>query len=175
MTKKPVRSLAAFLTMASIAACGGESQPPDTGDTSRATAGQSAPVPTTNGADTRTTGLDRSPAPADAEVFFVEPQQGAVVSSPVKVEFGVAGMDVVPAGQMAEHSGHHHVLVNTGLPDLAWPIPADEQHVHFGDGSSSTELVLPPGEHTLQLLFADHLHIPHEPPVFSEVITITVE
>jgi hypothetical protein len=84
-------------------------------------------------------------------------------------------MDLVPAGQQAEHSGHHHVLVDTGLPDLDLPVPADERHIHFGDGSSSTELVLEPGEHTLQLLFADHLHIPHDPPVYSEVITVMVE
>lgn len=174
MTKKPAIIGALFVALASIAACGGESQPADTGDASRAATERAAPA-TATGADAQATGLERSPAPADAEVFFVEPENGAVVSSPVKVEFGIAGMDVVPAGQMAEHAGHHHVLVNTGLPDLAWPIPADEQHIHFGDGSSSTELVLVPGEHTLQLLFADHLHIPHDPPVFSEVITITVE
>ncbi|MEX0975587.1 MAG: DUF4399 domain-containing protein [Woeseia sp.] len=172
---KPVKSMAMFLTLTSIAACSGESQPPDTGDASRAPAQQAAPATVANVADAQATGLERSPAPANAEVFFVAPQQGAVVSGPVKVEFGVTGMDVVPAGQQAEHSGHHHVLVNTGLPDLAWPIPADEQHIHFGDGSSSTELLLAPGEHTLQLLFADHLHLPHDPPVFSEVITITVE
>ena len=164
------------MALASIAACGGESQPADTEDASLAAADRPAPDPASaSRTEAQTTGLARSPAPADAEVFFVEPQHGAVVSSPVKIEFGIAGMDVVPAGQEAEHAGHHHVLVNTGLPDLAWPIPADEQHIHFGDGSSSTELVLAPGEHTLQLLFADHLHVPHDPPVFSEVITITVE
>ena len=67
------------------------------------------------------------------------------------------------------------MLIDTGLPVLDLPIPADANHVHFGDGSSSTRLELAPGEHTLQLLFADHLHIPHEPPVYSEPITITVE
>jgi hypothetical protein len=119
--------------------------------------------------------MPRSPAPAGASVFFVTPEEGDVVSSPVTVKFGLTGMDLVPAGQQAEHSGHHHVLVDTGLPDLDLPVPADERHIHFGDGSSSTELVLEPGEHTLQLLFADHLHIPHDPPVYSEVITVMVE
>jgi len=52
---------------------------------------------------------------------------------------------------------------------------ADEHHVHFGDGSSSTEITLPPGEHTLQMLLGDHLHLPHNPPLVSEQITITVE
>jgi hypothetical protein len=72
-------------------------------------------------------------------------------------------------------SGHHHVLIDAELPAMDMPIPADANHVHFGDGSSTTELTLEPGEHTLQLLFADHLHIPHDPPVYSDRITITVE
>jgi hypothetical protein len=84
-------------------------------------------------------------------------------------------MMVVPAGDSTANSGHHHVLVDTDLPDMSLPVPKDERHVHFGDGSSATELELAPGEHTLQLLFADFLHIPHEPPVYSERITITVE
>ena len=119
--------------------------------------------------------LSRSTAPDGARVFFITPEDGAVVSSPVEVKFGVEGMDVVPAGQAAPHSGHHHVLVDTGLPTLGLPIPADANHIHFGDGRSSTELALEPGEHTLQLLFGDHLHVPHDPPVYSETITITVE
>jgi hypothetical protein len=84
-------------------------------------------------------------------------------------------MAVVRAGDNAPNSGHHHLLIDTGLPDLTLPIPADANHVHFGDGSTTTERTLPPGKHTLQLLFADYLHIPHDPPVFSEPITITVE
>lgn len=119
--------------------------------------------------------LTRSPAPADARVYFVTPHDGDVVSNPVRVEFAVEGMEVAPAGTAAPHSGHHHLLVDTGLPDLDLPIPADDKHLHFGDGSASTQLTLPPGKHTLQLLFADHLHLPHEPPVHSEAITITVE
>ena len=98
-----------------------------------------------------------------------------MVSSPVTLEFGMEVMTVVPAGDMTADSGHHHILIDTGLPDLKLPIPKDERHVHFGDGSSSTELDLAPGEHSLQLLVGDHLHIPHDPPVYSEVITITVE
>jgi hypothetical protein len=117
----------------------------------------------------------RSTAPQGARVFFIAPEDGAVVSSPVEVRFGVEGMEVVPAGQAAPHSGHHHVLVDTGLPALELPVPADANHIHFGDGRSSTELTLEPGKHTLQLLFADYLHIPHDPPVYSEPITITVE
>lgn len=117
----------------------------------------------------------RTPSPEGAVVTFVTPRDGETVTNPVQVKFRVDGMDVVPAGTSAPDSGHHHVLIDTPLPNLDLPVPADAQHVHFGDGSSSTELTLPPGEHTLQLLFADHLHIPHEPAVYSRPITITVE
>lgn len=84
-------------------------------------------------------------------------------------------MAVVKAGEMAADAGHHHLLIDTGLPDLALPVPADDKHRHFGDASTTTELTLEPGRHTLQLLFADYLHIPHDPVVVSETITITVE
>jgi len=117
----------------------------------------------------------RSASPEGAAVRFITPQDGATVSSPVRVEFEITGMGLVPAGNNEANSGHHHLVIDTGLPDMNLPVPADDRHVHFGDGSSSTELTLPPGEHTLQLLFADYLHIPHEPPVYSDQITITVE
>ena len=84
-------------------------------------------------------------------------------------------MAVVPAGNHMPHSGHHHLLIDTGLPELGLPIPKDESHVHFGDGSTQTEITLEPGEHTLQLLLGDHLHIPHDPPLSSARITITVK
>lgn len=160
--------LLAFLALA-LAACGPESGQPASEPAPRAA------EPVDAGIAVDPPALTRSPAPEGARVFFIAPQDGAVVSNPVKVEFGVEGMAVVPAGQATPHSGHHHVLVDTGLPVLGLPIPADANHIHFGDGSSSTELTLEPGEHTLQLLFADQLHIPHEPPVYSEPITITVE
>lgn len=119
--------------------------------------------------------MPRTPAPAGARVYFIAPADGAVVPGTFTVEFGLDGMAVVRAGDNTPDSGHHHVLIDTDLPDLALPIPADANHVHFGDGRSSTELTLPPGQHTLQLLFADYLHIPHDPPVYSDRITITVE
>jgi len=110
-----------------------------------------------------------------ASVFFIMPADGATVSNPISIEFGIAGMDVVKAGDDQPNSGHHHLLIDTDLPDLGLPVPADEHHIHFGDGSASTEIALPPGEHTLQMLLGDHLHIPHNPPLLSEQITITVE
>ena len=97
------------------------------------------------------------------------------MSSPVSIEFGIDGMTVVAAGTDQAHSGHHHLLVDTGLPELGMPIPADATHIHFGDASTSTELSLEPGVHTLQLLLGDYLHIPHDPPLVSQQIAITVE
>lgn len=119
--------------------------------------------------------LPRSAASTDARVFFKSPADGATLPATFVVEFGLAGMDVVPAGTDQPTSGHHHLIINADLPAFDQPIPANDNYRHFGDGSTSVELTLPPGQHTLQLLLGDHLHIPHEPPVYSDPITITVE
>lgn len=119
--------------------------------------------------------LVRTTSAADATVFFISPADGDTVSNPVKIVFGIAGMAVVPAGNDVPHSGHHHLLIDSGMPDLGLPIPKDENHVHFGDGSTEAEITLPPGEHTLQMLLGDHVHIPHDPPVMSDIITIKVQ
>ena len=119
--------------------------------------------------------IPRSASNEGASVFFITPADGATVTNPISIEFGIAGMDVVKAGNKQPNSGHHHLLIDTGLPDLGLPIPANEHHVHFGDGSASTQISLPPGEHKLQMLLGDHLHIPHNPPLTSAQITITVE
>lgn len=110
-----------------------------------------------------------------ARVFFISPADGDTVTNPVKVVFGIEGMDVAPAGDATPHTGHHHLLIDTGLPDLGMPIPADDNHVHFGKGQTETEITLSPGEHTLQMLLGDHLHIPHDPPLTSAQITVYVE
>ena len=119
--------------------------------------------------------LDRSPAPDGASAYIISPTSGDTVSSPVTVVFGLNGMGVAPAGTEKENTGHHHLLINTELPALDEPIPADDNHVHFGGGQTEVEIELAPGEHNLQLLLGDLNHIPHEPPVTSDVITITVE
>ncbi|MGI9303183.1 MAG: DUF4399 domain-containing protein [Gammaproteobacteria bacterium] len=119
--------------------------------------------------------LAATPSPHGAEVFIVSPENGATVSSPVKVEFGIKGMEVAPAGDQTANSGHHHLLIDTDLPALDQPVPADDNYVHFGKGQTETTVELPPGEHTLQLLLGDFSHIPHDPPVQSDKITITVE
>lgn len=121
-------------------------------------------------------GITRSPAPEGAKVFFVSPADGDTVTGPVTVEFGLEGMDVVPAGTDQENSGHHHLLIDLAdAPDMNMPLPANDNVVHFGKGQTSTTLELAPGTHTLQLVLGDYRHIPHEPPVMSDTITITVE
>lgn len=116
-----------------------------------------------------------TPAPDGAEVYFITPSDGDTVSSPVTVSFGLEGMGVAPAGVEQKNTGHHHLLVDVEAPALDKPIPADDNHIHFGGGQTQTTLELEPGEHTLQLLVGDHTHTPHEPPIMSETITITVE
>jgi hypothetical protein len=118
----------------------------------------------------------RQPAPAGAMAYIIEPADGATVTNPVRVVFGLKGFGVAPAGIDRSDAGHHHLLVDTGMPaNLGLPIPNDEQHRHFGGGQTETTLTLTPGRHTLQLLLGDHLHIPHDPPIASSVVTIEVQ
>jgi hypothetical protein len=119
----------------------------------------------------------RSPAPADAEVYLIAPRDGQTIHGPVTVRFGLKGMGVAPAGIKFDNTGHHHLLVDTDLSEIKLdaPLPATDKIVHFGKGQTETTLTLPPGKHTLELLFADYLHIPFDPPLHSKKITITVD
>jgi hypothetical protein len=111
-----------------------------------------------------------------AEVYFISPKDGEVVSSPVMVHFGLKGMGVAPSGIFKENTGHHHLLIDLAkLPNMNTPIPKDESHKHFGGGETEVTLTLSPGEHTLQLLLGDLAHIPHDPPIISKKIKITVK
>ena len=108
-------------------------------------------------------------------VFFISPLTGETVSNPIKITFGAKGIDIVPAGVDLPMSGHHHLLINVDkLPNLKLPIPADSNHLHLGNGQTETEINLPPGKHTLQLLLGNHLHVPHSEPLISDKIEITV-
>ena len=119
--------------------------------------------------------LPRSPAPKDVELSIVSPEDGATVTSPVTVRFGLRGMGVAPAGVAVAGTGHHHLLIDTDLPPCNLPIPADDEHVHFGKGQTEATVTLAPGRHRLQLLLADHVHVPHDPPVVSKPVTIVVK
>lgn len=117
----------------------------------------------------------RTPAPQGAKVYIISPADGASVKSPVVITFGLSGMGVAPAGVDKPNTGHHHLLIDTGVPALDTPVPADANHKHFGGGQTETVIELSPGKHTLQLILGDMVHIPHEPPVVSQKITITVK
>lgn len=117
----------------------------------------------------------RTPAPAGARVYFISPAPGETLKSPFTVRFGLSGMGVAPAGVQAANTGHHHILIDTPVPPLDQPIPADRHHVHYGGGFTETRLDLPPGTHTIQLLMGDDRHVPHDPPLLSEPLTITVQ
>jgi hypothetical protein len=108
-------------------------------------------------------------------VAIESPADGAVVASPVKVKFSVKGMEIAPAGTVRANSGHHHLIVDRDLPPQDKPVPSDANHIHYGKGQTEAEVQLPPGRHTLQLLFADHAHVPHQPAVMSKKITIEVK
>lgn len=111
-----------------------------------------------------------------AKVYFISPGDGEVLTSPFSVVFGLQGMGVAPAGVQINNTGHHHLLIDTVvLPDLSMPLPATDKIRHFGGGQTETELTLPAGEHTLQLLLGNFMHTPHAAPVLSNKITITVE
>ena len=124
-----------------------------------------------------------TPAPSGARAHFANLEDGATVSSPVTVVFGLKGMGVAPAGVDRDATGHHHLLVDRPPfgegPDDAEimenGIPSDDHHRHYGGGQTQTTLQLAEGRHTLQLLLADAAHRPHDPPVTSRRITITVE
>lgn len=120
--------------------------------------------------------MAREKAPAGAEVFFVSPKDGAHVGQDVRVEFGVKGILLLPAGDATPGSGHHHLLIDArGLPPLDAPIPNDATHKHYGKGQTEDTIHLAPGTHTLQLDFADARHLQFDPPLVSKKITIHVK
>ena len=113
---------------------------------------------------------------SESKLYFIEPKDGATLNGPVKIVFGLSGMGVAPAGIDFPNTGHHHLLIDIeNLPDLSKPIPANKNHIHFGQGQTETILVLPKGKRTLQLLMGNYLHIPHKEPVISDKITIFIK
>ena len=118
----------------------------------------------------------QTPSPAGAKVYFTNLRDGAEVTSPFLVQYGLTGMGIAPAGVEKPNTGHHHLLIDTTLTadQIKEAIPADDTHKHFGGGQTEAMVTLPIGQHTLQLVLADWTHIPHVPPVMSEPITITV-
>jgi hypothetical protein len=115
-----------------------------------------------------------TPSAQDARVYIISPHDGDTVTSPFNVVFGLSGMGVAPAGTDKENTGHHHLVVDSdSLPDFSKPMGPEVKH--FGGGQTETSLTLVPGKHTLQLILGDKNHVPHNPPLVSEKITITVK
>jgi hypothetical protein len=118
----------------------------------------------------------RTKSPAGAKAYIISPKNGDTVSSPFTVQFGLKNMGIAPANVVSPDTGHHHLMIDMAkAPDLTIPLPMTDTLKHFGKGQTETELTLPAGQHTLQLIVGDHLHIPLDPAVVSEKITVTVK
>src|SRR5215203_5477246 len=119
--------------------------------------------------------IAQTPAPADALVYIFWPRDGQRVRSPVTVRFGLRNMGVTRAGDTAPNVGHHHLLVDVTDPvEPNEPLPTDRKHLHFGAGQTETQLDLPPGKHTLQLVLGDAEHRPFNPILASTKTSVTV-
>ena len=120
--------------------------------------------------------LGETAAPSNASVYIISPKDGDTVTNPFKVQFGLSGMGVAPAGVDKPNTGHHHLLIDVNEPlDPNEPIPQDKAHLHFGAGQTEAHIELAPGKHTLQLVLGDAKHFPFNPPIISKKITITVK
>ncbi|WP_426142230.1 DUF4399 domain-containing protein [Pseudomonas sp. DWP3-1-2] len=120
--------------------------------------------------------VPRTASPAGAEVYIISPKDGATVPGTFKVQFGLKGMGVAPAGVDVPDTGHHHLLIDVkDQPDLNAPLPVSDNIRHFGKGQTETEVTLPPGRHTLQLIVGDKNHVPLNPSVESRPITVNVK
>ncbi len=132
--------------------------------------------PTTQASPETSTAIPRASSSKGAKVFIIEPKNGATVTNPVTVKFGITGMSLDPAGELKDNSGHHHLLIDTDkLPPLDKPLPSTDKVIHFGKAQTETTLTLTPGVHTLQLLLAGGNHVPNNPPVISKKIKIIVK
>jgi hypothetical protein len=105
-------------------------------------------------------------------VYFIGLNDGDTLPTKATIHFGLRGMGVAPAGSDRANSGHHHLIIDAELPAFDQPIPSDFNHLHFGAGQTEAKISLPPGQHKLRLLFADDAHVPHDPPIYSDQITV---
>lgn len=112
---------------------------------------------------------------ADPEPATQSPSAAAIPPAAATPAASGAAQSSAPAGVQNANAGHHHLLIDTALPPLDAPIPADATHVHFGKGQTEADIELAPGRHELRLLVGDHAHVPHDPPIVSAPITITVQ
>ena len=111
---------------------------------------------------------------ADPKVYFINLEDGDRVESPFLIQFGLSNMGVAPAGTDRKNTGHHHLLINVDDIDLTKPIPSSSNHIHFGGGQTESLVELSPGNYSMQLVLGDMTHTPHQPPIISKKINITV-
>jgi hypothetical protein len=118
----------------------------------------------------------RKPAAKDVSLYIVAPADGETVKGAFWCRFGLRNMVISHAGDDFPNSGHHHLLIDVDEPiDPNEPIPQDKKHLHYGAGETEALIELPPGKHTLQLVFSDANHYNFDPPVVSKKITIKVK
>ena len=111
---------------------------------------------------------------ANPKVYFINLEDGDRLESPFLIQFGLSGMGVAPAGTDRANTGHHHLLINVNEIDLSKPIPSSSSHIHFGGGQTESLIDLIPGDYSMQLVLGDMTHTPHNPPIISQRINITV-
>lgn len=113
-------------------------------------------------------------AKTPARVFFKNLKNGQTIPTKYKIEFGIEGFAVKPAGQIVSGTGHHHLVIDGDAVPAGQVVPADEHHVHFGKGQTEYEITLKPGKHKLILQFADGAHISYGPEL-SAVVDVVVK
>lgn len=111
---------------------------------------------------------------SEAKVYFINLSDGDQVQSPFLIQFGLSDMGIAPAGTDRNNTGHHHLLINVNDIDLSKPIPSSSNHIHFGGGQTESLVELLPGSYSMQLVLGNMTHTPHDPPVISQKINITV-
>ena len=111
---------------------------------------------------------------ANPKVYFINLEDGDRLESPFLIQFGLSGMGIAPAGTDRANTGHHHLLINVDDIDLSKPIPSSSNHIHFGGGQTESLVDLMPGDYSMQLVLGDMTHTPHNPPIISQKINITV-
>ena len=172
MALKLTQSALTIGLLLTLGACANQGAMQTTAVTSAA---PTAPMKVTMSTPKLVAGYVKVVAAPDSKLYFINLKNGDSVGSPVMVQFGLSGMGVAPAGVEIAGTGHHHLLIDVDSIDVNVPIPNSDQFRHFGAGQTEATFPMSPGTHTLQLLLADHNHIPHHPSVMSERITVTVK
>jgi len=156
------------LALVFLMACGGE------GDEAPEVDAPAAEAPVAEAPAPEAESPKKKSREGKGSVSFLEPKDGATVTSPVHVKFAVEGKKVMKAGKVVKGTGHHHVIIDGGPIEKGKPVPADATHIHYGGGQLEADIPLEPGKHTLTMQFADGAHISYG-EAFATTITVTVE